>query len=86
MNIIFKNYGELEKCKSHLESLILSLSESYTKECTLMSTVSGIKNSFSVSTIISEIGVDMSIRQLCFWAGLTPQNNEITGKNILFFS
>jgi hypothetical protein len=51
-----------------------------------MSTVSGIKNSFSVSTIISEIGVDMSIRQLCFWAGLTPQNNEITGKNILFFS
>ena len=38
---------------------------------------------FSAITIISEIGVDVSVfptsKHLCSWAGLTPQNNESDG-------
>jgi hypothetical protein len=61
MNIILQHYDELEKCKSNLESLILSLSEPYAKERTLVSTVPAFKNPFSAIAIISEIGVDMSV-------------------------
>lgn len=39
---------------------------------------------FAAIGIISEIGVDMSVfptsKHLCFWAGLTPQNDESAGK------
>jgi hypothetical protein len=46
-------------------------------------TVPGIQL-FSAITIISEIGVDMSVfptaKHLCSWAGLVPQNNESAGK------
>jgi len=84
MNIILQHYDELEKCKSNLESLILSLSGPYAKELSLVSTVPGIKNPFSAIAIISEIGVDMSVfptaKHLCSWAGLTPQNNESANK------
>jgi len=84
MIIILQHYEELEKCKSNLESLILSLSEPYSKERILVSTVPGIKNPFSAIAIISEIGADMSVfptaKHLCSWAGLTPQNNESAGK------
>lgn len=84
MNIILQHYDELEKCKSNLESLILSLSKLYVKELSLVSTVPGIKNPFSAIAIISEIGVDMSVfptaKHLCSWAGLTPTNNESAGK------
>jgi transposase len=84
MNIILQHYDELEKCKSNLESVILSLSRSYAKELSLVSTVPGIKNPFSAIAIISEIGVDMSVfptaKHLCSWAGVTPQNNESAGK------
>jgi transposase len=84
MNIILQHYDGLEKCKSNLESLILSLSEPYAKERALVSTVPGIKNPFSAIAIISEIGVDMSVfptaKHLCSWAGVTPQNNESAGK------
>jgi len=84
MNIILQHYDELEKCKLNLESLILSLSELYAQECSLVSTVPGIKNPFSAISIISEIGADMSVfptaKHLCSWAGLTPQNDESAGK------
>ena len=64
--------------------MILSLSEPYTRQCSLVSTVPGIKNPFSVIAIISEIGADMSVfataKHLCSWAGLTPQNDESAGK------
>lgn len=84
MNIILCHYNEVKKCKVNLESLILSLSEPYASQCSLVSTVPGIKNPFSVIAIISEIGADMSVfataKHLCSWAGLTPQNNESAGK------
>jgi transposase len=84
MNIILHHYDELQKSKSDLESLILSISEPYTKELSLVLTVPGIKNIFSAIAIISEIGIDMSVfptaKHLCSWAGLTPQNDESAGK------
>jgi hypothetical protein len=84
MNIILCHFSEVNKCKADLESLILSLSEPYARQCSLVSTVPGIKNLFSVIAIISEIGADMSVfttaKHLCSWAGLTPQNDESAGK------
>lgn len=84
MNIILLHFDGLKKCKSNLESLILSLSEPYAKECALVSTVPAFKNPFSAIAIISEIGVDMSAfptsKHVCSWAGVAPQNNESAGK------
>lgn len=84
MNIILKHYDAIDKCKSDLESLILLLSEPFTKELDLVLTVPAFKNPFSAIAVISEIGVDMSVfptaNNLCSWAGLTPQNDESPGK------
>ena len=84
MTIILDHYKELGNCKSKLESVILSLSEPYTSQRYVVSTVPGFKNPFSAIAIISEIGAEMSVfptaKHLCSWAGLTPQNNESAGK------
>lgn len=84
MNIVLKHHDEVEKCKAELESIVLKLSQPYSKELNLVQTVPGIKNPFSSIAIISEIGTDMSVfptaKHLCSWAGLTPQNNESAGK------
>lgn len=76
MNIILQHYDGLEKCKSSLESLILSLSEPYAKELALVSTVPAFISPFSAIAIISEIGVDMyafsTAKHLYSWAGVTP--------------
>ena len=50
---------------------------------TLLCTIPGVDRA-SATTIISEIGTDMSqfanSKRLCCWAGLTPSNNESAGK------
>ncbi|MDD3231513.1 MAG: IS110 family transposase [Oscillospiraceae bacterium] len=73
----------LNICKANLESLILTTADKYLPQLNLVMTVPGIQ-SYSAIAIISEIGVDMSVfptsKQLCSWAGLTPQNNESAGK------
>lgn len=83
MRIIRSHMDNLDLCKLNLESLILSVSEKYLPQLNLVLTVPGIKT-FSAITVISEIGVDMSVfptsKHLCSWAGLTPQNNESAGK------
>ena len=83
MRIIRNHMDNLALCKLNLESLILSVSEKYIPQLNLVLTVPGIKT-LSAITIISEIGVDMSVfptsKHLCSWAGLTPQNNESAGK------
>ena len=83
MRIIRSHIDNLELCKLNLEALILSVSEKYLPQLNLVLTAPGIKT-FSAITIISEIGVDMSVfptsKHLCSWAGLTPQNNESAGK------
>ena len=83
LRIIRSHMDSLELCKLNLESLILTTAEKYLPQINLVLTVPGIKT-FSAIGIISEIGVDMSVfptsKQLCSWAGLTPQNNESAGK------
>ena len=83
LRIIRSHMDSLELCKANLESLILATAERYLPQLSLVMTVPGIQ-SYSAIAIISEIGVDMSVfptsKQLCSWAGLTPQNNESAGK------
>ena len=83
LRIIRSHMDSLKMCKANLESLILTTAEKYLPQLNLVMTVPGIQ-SFSAIGIISEIGVDMSVfptsKNLCSWAGLTPQNNESAGK------
>jgi len=55
----------------------------YENAITLLCTIPGVDRA-SATTIISEIGTDMSqfanSKRLCCWAGLTPGNNESAGK------
>ncbi len=81
--IIRSHMDNLDLCRANLESQILPLAMKYTDQINFVSSVPGIK-SFSAISIIAEIGVDMSVfetsKQLCSWAGLTPQNNESAEK------
>lgn len=83
LRIIRSHMDNIALCKANLESVILSLAEKYSHQLEIISTAPGI-DTFSSISIISEIGVDMSVfptdKQLCSWAGLTPQNNESAGK------
>jgi len=83
LQIIHAHMKGLDYCKSILENTIFALAEQYRQEIELVMTVPGIQQ-FSAITIISEIGVDMSVfptvKHLCSWAGLVPQNNESAGK------
>lgn len=83
LRIIRSHMENLELCKLNLQSLILTTAEKYIPQINLISTVPGIK-AFSAIGVLSEIGADMSVfptaKQLCSWAGLTPQNNESAGK------
>lgn len=83
LRIIRSHLDNLELCKLNLESVILSTAEKYLPQLDLVLTVPGIQT-FSAISVISEIGVDMSVfptsKHLCSWAGLTPQNNESAGK------
>lgn len=84
IKIIKQHYEDLEARKSDLESIILSLAESYSEEINLILTVPSFKNIFSAIAVVSEIGVNMDVfptaKHLCSWAGLTPTNNESAGK------
>jgi len=83
LRIIHSHMDSLSLCKSNLEFVILNLIEPFRPQIELVMTVPGIQL-FSAIAIIAEIGVDMSVfpsvKHLCFWAGLVPQNNESAGK------
>ena len=84
LKIIKKHYQDLETRKSELEKLILALAIPYQQELDLILTAPSFKDIFTAIGIISEIGVNMeafpSAKHLCSWAGLTPTNNESSGK------
>jgi transposase len=84
MNVILSHYHGVERCKAELESVILTLSEPYSREIGLVSTVPGIGSLFSAIAIISEKEAAMSVfttsKHLCSWAGVVPQNDESAGK------
>ena len=83
LGIIRSHLSAIHECKSNLESLICSLADKFRAQVELVSSVPGIQF-FSAVSVISEIGVDMSVfptaKHLCSWAGLVPQNNESAGK------
>ena len=83
LKVIRTHMDSLELCKANLESVILALAEQFRPQIELVMTVPGVQL-FSAISIISEIGVDMSVfptlKHLCSWAGLVPQNNESAGK------
>jgi len=67
-----------------LEGLIRELALKYQPQIDLLLTVPGISEPLTAIRILAEIGADMSVfetsKQLCSWAGLTPQNQESAGK------
>ena len=81
--IIRSHINAIYECKSNLDSLICSIADKFRAQVNLVSSVPGIQF-FSAVSVISEIGVDMSVfptaKHLCSWAGLVPQNNESAGK------
>ena len=70
--------------KATLERLILQLSTNYQPQINLLMTVPGISSPLTAIRILAEIGADMSVfetaKQLCSWAGVSPQNNESANK------
>jgi len=84
MKIIKQHFDALQSCKRNLESLISSIATPFSAQIDLLLTAPAINDKFTAIQIISEIGVDMSkfstSKNLCSWAGLTPQNNESAGK------
>jgi transposase len=84
LKIIRMHMNNLTSCKAELESVVLDIASKYMPQVELVLTVPGIKDPFMAISVISEIGVDMSVfptaKHLCSWAGLTPQNNESAGK------
>ena len=84
LKLIRKHMEGVNNIKSALESLIFKLATPYQDQITLLLTVPGISEPLTAIRILAEIGADMSVfetsKQLCCWAGLTPQNNESGGK------
>ena len=62
----------------------IQLASAYQPQINLLLTAPGISEPITAIRIIAEIGADMSVfetsKQLCSWAGLTPQNQESAGK------
>jgi transposase len=84
LNLIRKHMEYLTYLKDSLEQIILDLAKEYQPQIDLLMTVPGISTPLTAVRILSEIGSDMSVfetsKQLCSWAGLTPQNQESAGK------
>jgi len=84
LGIIKQHMGHLNNLQTALESTIFHIATPYQSQMDLLMTVPGIGCQFTAVRILAEIGVDMSVfetaKQLCSWAGLTPQNNESANK------
>ena len=84
LNFIRQHMENLDYLKNALKKLILELAAKYQPQIGLLMTVPGINEPLTAIRILAEIGADMSVfetsKQLCSWAGLSPQNNESAGK------
>ena len=83
LKVIRSHLANLGTCRASLKSVIHSIAEQFQPQINLVLTVPGIQLDSAI-TIISEIGVDMSVfptvKHLCSWAGLVPQNNQSGNK------
>jgi len=84
LKLIRQHMDSLAKLQNSLENLIVQLAEKFQPQINLLMTVPGIATPLTAIRILAEIGADMSVfetsKQLCSWAGLTPQNNESANK------
>jgi len=84
LNLIRRHVDDINALKATLETLIYQLAAKYQPQIDLLMTVPGISSPLTAIRILAEIGADMSVfetaKQLCSWAGLTPQNQESAGK------
>ena len=84
LKLIRQHKDGIAQLQNALESLILELAKKYKPQIKLLLTVPGIADRLTAIRILAEIGADMSVfetsKQLCSWAGLTPQNQESAGK------
>lgn len=66
-----------------IETEIFAAMQPYNEQWQVLQTIPGI-DKVSAAIIISEIGIDMqrfgSSERFCFWAGMSPGNNESAGK------
>lgn len=83
MSVCLNHYDYINNCISQLDGAISLISNEFTPQIQIVASTPGITTQ-SATTIISEIGVDMSVfkdsKHLCSWAGVVPQNNESAGK------
>jgi transposase len=83
MVMVRSHLGFLQQSIVKLDEKLDKMMAPYESAITLLCTIPGVDRA-SATTIISEIGTDMSqfanSKRLCCWAGLTPGNNESAGK------
>lgn len=83
LSLIRQHMENINSLKSALEKLIFEIAAKYQSQIDLLMTVPGISAKLTAIRILAEIGADMSVfetaKQLCSWAGLTPQNQESAG-------
>ena len=84
LRLIRLHMNYLIALKDSLEEFILGLAFPFIDQVCLLMSVPGVGNPFTAIRILAEIGADMSVfetsKQLCSWAGPTPQNNESANK------
>ncbi len=83
MRLIRAHMDYITSAINDIDTKLDELVAPYENAIQLLCTIPGIKSD-SATTILSEIGVDMtqfsSSKRLCSWAGLTPGSNESAGK------
>ena len=81
--IVQEHLNYIDKAIEKVDQIISTMVNKYLGVINLLCTIPGL-DYHSATTIISEIGIDMSqfgsSKRLCCWAGLTPGNNESAGK------
>jgi len=84
LKLIRQHMVDLQNLQAVLEHLICRIAAAFQPQIDLLLTVPGISSPLTAIRILAEIGADMSVfetaKQLCSWAGLTPQNQESAGK------
>ena len=83
MRLVHAHMDYITSTINDIDTMLDSLIAPYENAVQLLCTIPGVDRNSAI-TIISEIGTDMTqfsnSKRLCYWAGLTPGNNESAGK------
>ena len=83
MHLIRAHLDYITSTINDIDTMLDSLISPYENAVQFLCTIPGVDRN-SAMTVISEIGTDMTpfsnSKRLCYWAGLTPGNNESAGK------